>query len=222
MRADSTKIIRTALVVWAALLIGASAKGAAGDGPKAGPAATLAAPVQSAQPVLAKAAPAVANSECMDCHEAEFKPRKKGLAPEWIGVKPEAFARSMHGKLNCVDCHTSITETPHDNKLPAVQCAACHANEDKAYSNSIHGMSHAMGASAAATCASCHGNAHEVASVKSIDSPVFKLNLPETCAKCHSDAKLIAAYRMNAHTADFYKDSIHGQALIKMKLIVAP
>ena len=166
--------------------------------------------------------PAISNSDCMECHEAEFKPRKKGLQPEWIGVKPEVFAHSEHGKLKCVDCHTSITDTPHVSKLPPVQCASCHEKESKAYEGSIHGMSHAMGASAAATCLSCHGNAHEIVPVKHIDSPVFKLNLPETCAKCHSDPKLIAAYRLNAHTADFYKDSIHGQALIKMRLIVAP
>ena len=74
----------------------------------------------------AKAAPAVPNSECMDCHEAEFKARKKGQPPEWIGVKPDVFAHSAHGKLNCIECHVSITETPHAPKLPPVQCATCH------------------------------------------------------------------------------------------------
>src|SRR5512141_2532690 len=80
-----------------------------------------------ASPVVAPAKPgSVPNSECMDCHEAEFTPRKKGQAPEWIGVKPEVFAKSVHAKLNCVDCHTSIEETPHPSKLPPAQCATCH------------------------------------------------------------------------------------------------
>ena len=73
----------------------------------------------------AKPAP-VPNSECLECHEAEFKPRKKGLPAEWIGVKPEGFAKSVHGKLNCVDCHVAIVETPHPSKLPPAQCASCH------------------------------------------------------------------------------------------------
>ena len=59
--------------------------------------------------------------------------------------------------------------------------------------------------------------------VKHIDSPVFKLNLPQTCAKCHSNQKLTAEYRIgNSHAAANYLDSIHGQALLKMGLIVAP
>jgi cytochrome b subunit of formate dehydrogenase len=83
-------------------------------------------------------------------------------------------------------------------------------------------MSHAMGASGAATCASCHGN-HEIVPVKHIDSPVFKLNLLQTCAKCHSNAKLTDEYRIGSPQAPAnYADSIHGQALLKMGLIVAP
>ena len=83
-------------------------------------------------------------------------------------------------------------------------------------------MSHAMGASGAATCASCHGD-HEIVPVKHVDSPVFKLNLPQTCARCHSNDKLTAEYRIGSPQAPAnYVDSIHGQALLKMGLIVAP
>jgi len=164
----------------------------------------------------------VPNSECLDCHEAEFKPRKKGQEPEWIGVRPEHFAKSVHGKLNCVDCHTAITEPDHPSKLPAAQCSSCHANEVKQYATSIHGMSHQMGASDAASCASCHGT-HEMVPVKQLDSPVFKLNLPQTCGACHDDPKMTKDYRMGkSEAAAHYLDSIHGQALVKMGLVVAP
>src|SRR4051812_42170146 len=83
-----------------------------------------AAPVQPAtMPVVTPAAnPAapkvVPNSECLDCHEAEFKSRKKGLPKEWVGVRPELFAKSVHAKLNCVDCHATLTEPEHPSKLP--------------------------------------------------------------------------------------------------------
>jgi cytochrome b subunit of formate dehydrogenase len=175
----------------------------------------------AASPAI-KAPPAVPNSDCMDCHEAEFKPRKKGLAPEWIGVKPEAFAKSVHGKLNCVDCHTTIEDTPHDSKLPAAQCSTCHEQAVSQYATSIHGMSHKMGASDAASCASCHGT-HDMVPVKQLDSPVFKLNLPQTCGTCHDNAKLTKDYRMGqTEAAAHYLDSIHGRALVKMGLIVAP
>jgi len=170
----------------------------------------------------AKPAPGVPNSECMDCHEAEFKPRKKGQAPEWIGVRPEVFAKSVHAKLNCTDCHVSIKETPHDSKLPPAQCASCHASAAAQYATSIHGMSHQMGASDAASCTSCHGT-HDIVPVKQADSPVFKLNLPKTCGTCHDNAKLTKEYRMGqTEAAGHYLDSIHGRALMTMGLVVAP
>ncbi|HET7537132.1 MAG TPA: hypothetical protein VFJ90_11790, partial [Candidatus Didemnitutus sp.] len=166
----------------------------------------------------------IANSDCLDCHKAKFKPRKAGGPKEWVGVKPDGFTKSVHGKLNCIDCHVTIKETPHetDTKLPPAQCASCHEKEVNQYSTSIHGVSHKMGESEAASCASCHGT-HEMVPVKHLESPVFKLNLPQTCGKCHDDKRLTAEYRIgNAHAAGSYLDSIHGKALQKMGLIVAP
>jgi cytochrome b subunit of formate dehydrogenase len=52
---------------------------------------------------------------------------------------------------------------------------------------------------------------------------VFKLNLPQTCARCHSNPGLTAEYQMKfPQAAAQYNDSIHGRALLKMGLIVAP
>jgi len=171
--------------------------------------------------VVARGAEIVPNSDCLDCHEAE--PPAKGKKPQKpAGVRPEFFRNSVHGKLNCVDCHTGITEVPHPSKLPPAQCATCHAAEVKLYGTSIHGVSHAMGSSEAATCVSCHGN-HEIVPVKQLDSPVFKLNLPQTCGKCHDNPGLTDEYRLKyPHVADQFLDSIHGRALLQMGLVVAP
>lgn len=178
----------------------------------------------SAQPAKPRivAPPAVPNSDCMDCHEAEFISPKQGAPEQWVGVRPELFAKSVHGALNCVDCHASITETPHDDVLPPAQCATCHEDAVNQYATSIHGMSAKMGGTDAASCASCHGT-HEMVPVKQLDSPVFKLNLPQTCGTCHDNAKLTTEYRMGQSEASaHYLDSIHGQALTKMGLVVAP
>ncbi len=182
--------------------------------------------LRAAEPAAAPPADAkktaIANTECMDCHEAEFKPRKKGEAPVWIGVRPELFAKSVHAKLSCVYCHATITETPHESKLPPAQCTSCHEKAAGQFAASIHGMSHKLGASDAATCTSCHGS-HDMVPVKQVDSPVFKLNLPKTCGTCHDDPKLTKEYRMGkTEAAGHYLDSIHGRALVKMGLIVAP
>jgi len=177
----------------------------------------------AAEPALSPTPPpVVANKDCMDCHEAEFKPRKRGLAPEWIGVQPELFAKSVHGKLNCVDCHADITDMEHPSKLKPAQCATCHVDATTQFATSIHGMSHAMGSSDAASCTSCHGT-HYMVPVKQADSPVFKFNLPKTCGTCHDNTKITDEYRIPQKNASgHYLDSIHGQALVKMGLVVAP
>ncbi len=174
------------------------------------------------QPLKPAAPPVVANKACMECHEAEFKPRKKGLAPEWVGVRPEPFAKSVHAKVNCVDCHADLKEAEHGSKVKPAQCGNCHERANAQFATSIHGMSHQMGASQAASCKSCHGS-HEMVPVKQADSPVFKFNLPKTCSTCHDDAKITKEYRMGKEkAAGHYLDSIHGRALVKMGLVVAP
>lgn len=54
-------------------------------------------------------------------------------------------------------------------------------------------------------------------------SPVFKLNLPATCAQCHTNPVIAKEYRMKyPEVSSQYLDSIHGRALLKLGLIVAP
>ncbi len=177
----------------------------------------------AAEPPAPKKAPVVANKDCLDCHEAEFKPRKRGLPPEWIGVRPELYAKSVHGTVNCVDCHADITEAEHPSKLKPAQCASCHEQAVTQFRASVHGAPRADGKPAAATCAVCHGGSHDMVPVKHLDSPVFKFHLLETCAKCHDNAEAGAklGLKPSAAIANF-RDSIHGQGLYKMGLKVAP
>jgi cytochrome b subunit of formate dehydrogenase len=128
----------------------------------------------------------------------------------------------VHGTLNCVDCHTAVTDLDHEGPLPPAQCVDCHNDETEVYGKSIHGASHSRGASGAASCADCHGT-HEMLPISDHRSPVFKLNLPTTCATCHSNPRLTDEYKIpHPEVASQYMDSIHGRALLKMGLIVAP
>jgi cytochrome b subunit of formate dehydrogenase len=174
--------------------------------------------------VTPAAAPKIPNSECMDCHEAEFKARKKGQPKEWVGVRPELFEKSAHAKVACLQCHSTITETPHESKLPKVDCASCHADAVTQFAGSIHGQKLEKTGQPAATCATCHGgNVHEMLPAKHIDSPVSKFNLLTTCAQCHEDEKKITELGIKSHDAvTNFRDSIHGQGLYKMGLNVAP
>ncbi|MDP1581329.1 MAG: hypothetical protein Q8M02_13725 [Candidatus Didemnitutus sp.] len=180
--------------------------------------------ISTAQTKFEGKPPAVPNSECMDCHEAEFKARKKGQPKEWVGIRPEAFASSAHAKLNCVDCHNTITEPEHPPSLPKVSCASCHEAAVKQFDHSVHGLPRNGSKPPAATCASCHGkNLHEVLPAKHIDSAVSKFNLLNTCAKCHEDPAIVAGMvHPNPSVVGDFRDSIHGHGLYKMGLKVAP
>ncbi len=168
------------------------------------------------------AAEKFSNTDCLDCHLDPATTRKVGDRVVALLFPTNAFNQSIHAKLDCIDCHAGIKDLVHASKLPPPSCAGCHEKEAKEYATSIHGLSHALGASGAASCWDCHGS-HAMAPVKQAASPVFKLNLPQTCAKCHSNAGLAKEYQMkNSEAAAQYLDSIHGRALLKMGLIVAP
>jgi cytochrome b subunit of formate dehydrogenase len=168
------------------------------------------------------AAEKFASKDCLDCHLDPTTTRKVGKRVVSLLFPTNTFNKSVHSALDCVDCHEGIKDLVHESKLPPPNCAGCHEQEGKDYATSIHGVSHKLGASGAANCWDCHG-AHEIAPVKQTDSPVFKLNLPQTCARCHSNPRLTQEYQMkNPEAAAHYLDSIHGRALLKMGLIVAP
>ncbi len=169
------------------------------------------------------AAEKLKNADCLDCHTDPANKRATGSPKPALSLFPtNGFAKSVHSALDCIDCHDGIKEMMHDAKIPGPNCAGCHDKEQKDYATSIHGMSHSMGASGAATCWDCHG-AHEIVPVKNTGSPVYKMNLPATCSKCHSNTNLTKEYKIEfPEAASQYMDSIHGRALLKMGLIVAP
>lgn len=163
------------------------------------------------------------DSDCLECHTDPTMTRKvNGVDVRMAPIQTNLYNQSVHGSISCVDCHTDVKDLPHNDDLAPAQCADCHDEVSAVYANSIHGVSHRMGGTAAAGCADCHGD-HYMAPVKNLDSPVFKLNLPQTCARCHSNTNLTEQYRIKMpDAAAQYLDSIHGRGLLKMGLIVAP
>jgi cytochrome b subunit of formate dehydrogenase len=180
---------------------------------------------------LARAAEAIPNADCLVCHEDKTltKTNANGTV-KLLFVDVARLARSVHQSNACVNCHADLTAQHPDDNVPAKPpvCVGCHDVQPKheaaarKYATSIHGVSHTLGASGAANCWDCHG-AHDILPVTNPASPVFKLNLPQTCAKCHSNPGLTKEYEMKYPAAAAqYMDSIHGQALLKMGLVVAP
>ena len=163
------------------------------------------------------APPAPANDDCLACHSEPAPPSDLGR-----------FGASLHGELGlaCVDCHASLaqtTEFPHPEDLPPAQCASCHEDAVKHYGAGIHAEALRARADApAATCATCHG-AHDIRPSTDRASRTHHLNLPRTCGACHGDPATIERGRIAAgDVVSAFQDSIHGQALARSGLVVAP
>jgi cytochrome b subunit of formate dehydrogenase len=179
----------------------------------------------AATPLAASPAKAQAKESCFDCH-GDKDASKEGPNGTTISLFVDAgrFGKAVHASLSCKSCHAAIhKDHPGDgNPVPKVDCGSCHTDEAKIYQGSIHGMSRSLGSSAAANCVDCHGN-HYIVPIHQTDSPVYKMNLPTTCSKCHANKNVTDEYKMKyPSVGSQYMESIHGQALLKKGLIVAP
>jgi hypothetical protein len=137
-------------------------------------------------------------------------------------AKLDAMDSSVHGSLDCTVCHPGAAAQPHDAATVKASCAACHSSEESVYEGSAHGKARASGEKEAATCTSCHGQAHAIRGVKDPQSTVYQLNLPKTCSQCHSAGKLPAQDKVSVtNPFELYTDSIHGKAVLKSGLLVS-
>ncbi|MDE2221483.1 MAG: cytochrome b/b6 domain-containing protein [Candidatus Omnitrophica bacterium] len=129
------------------------------------------------------------NQDCLSCH-ADGAPI----------VDQKIFGHSVHGKLNCTDCHRSITDLPHAEKLPKVDCAVCHKKEAVLWQHSGHAQALGNGALKAPSCEFCHGT-HGITKATDRQSRLYWANIPAICGQCH-----FQEYKE-------YRRGIHGQAL---------
>lgn len=177
--------------------------------------------------VCAAEKPEAANSDsCLDCHEdKELTMEKPGGKVVPLYVDAKKLKGSVHESASCTDCHEGLTTEHPDDKKPAapVRCGNCHEEAQEQFNESIHGRQRDGGETPVASCTSCHLKPHEMTSVKHVDSPVSKFNLPQTCGKCHEDEKAAAKLGLSNHEAiAHFRDSIHGQSLFKKGLVFAP
>jgi len=162
-----------------------------------------------------------ANEDCLACHDDDSLKRANGTA---LTVHKKVLDASVHAPLACVDCHADLAkaELPHAEKLAKVECATCHADAVADYARSAHAAARATGSDVAATCVSCHGN-HDIRSKSDPQSRTYHLNVAATCAACHGNQQVIEKGHIAiGDVASPFRDSIHGKALSKSGLLVAP
>jgi nitrate/TMAO reductase-like tetraheme cytochrome c subunit len=166
------------------------------------------------------------NDDCLGCHEDATLQREADKSA--VAVDRAKWEASIHGGggIACVDCHADLatfTDFPHPPKLQPVSCAKCHDAIVKEYSETVHAHARKdQGNLVAATCIDCHGK-HDILPRSDPASRTYPLNVPATCAACHGNAEKIAKGHIAAgDVASMFQDSIHGEALIKKGLIIAP
>jgi cytochrome b subunit of formate dehydrogenase/nitrate/TMAO reductase-like tetraheme cytochrome c subunit len=159
----------------------------------------------------AGAAKAAEDADCLACHGERDLESEGGRS---LFVDGSRLGAAVHGGLSCADCHAGIKELPHPEKLPKVDCAACHSDAVKAFETSVHGATDGPGAADGITCASCHGHAHEIRPSTDGASRVAKRNLATTCGSCHADPEFLARHKVPfARPVEAYQASVHGRAV---------
>ena len=142
---------------------------------------------------------------CLDCHETD----------------PAQFAQTVHGLIECLDCHVGADSRRHRRGLDPVNCGGCHAEILAEHAVSVHGVDgkrHSEGMELP-SCTSCHGDTHTMMAVTDPSSPMNEHRQGETCGSCHGAGqpapagvrtiRPIAAYTASVHAAEVDRGN-HG------------
>ena len=163
---------------------------------------------------------------CGTCHSnPEFMAKHKIPFAKPV----EAYRNSVHGRAvasgnnaaaSCSDCHGNHgilsakdpkAKVNHANVMGT--CGACHADVEKAYAQSVHGVAVAEGSPDAPTCTDCHGE-HTILAPSDAGSLVNPGRVSTvTCGRCHEDERLANRYDLPVDKVTSYQDSFHGLAL---------
>jgi cytochrome b subunit of formate dehydrogenase len=161
-----------------------------------------------------KPSPKPTNEDCFACHRDPTMVKDVNGKQASLYVNPEAFKNSIHGGIfTCVDCHSDIKSSPHENTAAKVSCAQCHADQQAAYDRSYHAKAFKAGDGQAATCVDCHGSPHELLPATDPKSRVSHGNIPATCGTCHGQKFVMEASGHSAQPFLSYQESVHGKAV---------
>ena len=162
---------------------------------------------------------------CLACHGEKGMSTTRAGKTVSLFVDPKKFASSVHGSLGCTGCHADLEgkEFPHETPLARVKCGTCHPSEQEQHARSLHGKAIAHGDALAPHCVDCHGN-HDIYPVRDARSAVAPLKVPYVCGRCHQEGTPVQRNRTIAQSniLENYSESIHGEALLKKGLSVAP
>ncbi len=161
--------------------------------------------------------------DCLMCHEDPSLTGERNGTEFSAYVDRRTFTSSIHGDLECVDCHQDLAgaEFPHSEDLEPVNCGICHDDVSEVYNESLHGQLAQEGARLAPHCSSCHGT-HNILPSSNEKSQTFKFNIPFMCGYCHKEGtEVTRTYDIPEDSIlTHYSESIHGYGLYQQGLTV--
>ncbi len=164
----------------------------------------------------------IENKTCLSCHQDKslFKPVTKEREVS-LFVDKSQIAVSAHKDIACQECHSQISEIPHPEELPTVDCSLCHGEEGKSYTSSIHGEAFLAGDQDVPQCSTCHGK-HKILRSTDPKSLTYPSRLIQICLSCHLDQKIEKEHHLPGPEIFIaYEQSIHGKAVLKSGLQVS-
>jgi len=130
---------------------------------------------------------------CMECHQ-----------PSRTTIDPVQFARSVHRRLNCTDCHTEgVGKFPHAS-VPAQMpdCIDCHADAtapgidfDKIAAD-VAASVHIKAVDPAFRCTNCHSPHYFIPASRMTDAAAAIGVFNQSCLGCHAAGTTAAAIRV--------------------------
>ncbi len=168
-------------------------------------------------------------ARCLNCHGLPNFLDRDSLTSTLrdLSVDTRAHVLSVHGSLECTQCHPDVRAYPHTfdrGRRAKVSCDAdCHATdiEGKPVSHRTQVADFLAGAhrkgllgtsADSPTCVTCHGagRPHAIASPRRTLGPRDRMRL---CADCHEDRVRMARNRVDAEAVSSYRRSFHYQAV---------
>ena len=179
---------------------------------------------------------------CVACHQAVGGSMAKPLEDR------KADVHAAKG-ISCAACHggdpgrmdmdsmakaKGFVGRPDRRDVPRL-CARCHSDgafmrrfnpalrtdQLAQYQTSIHGKRLAGGDIKVAVCTDCHG-VHSILPANQVQSRVHPVRVAETCGRCHGDAEYMKGYKIPTDQLALYRESIHGELLLKRQDLAAP
>ncbi|MBI4304159.1 MAG: cytochrome c3 family protein [Chloroflexi bacterium] len=151
------------------------------------------------------------SNNCQTCHgQRDLSTTLPSGEKLPLYVDPTAFAQSLHGKLSCTTCHSSIKDYPHPQPeavSPQQSCSQCHQAVSDQYVGSVHGKAIVeQNNTDVPACSDCH-SAHAFEDPR---TPTFRIKSVELCNSCHGNAQLMRKYDISTNVMQSYLEDFHG------------